>query len=121
MSRHPNGQLRDDLESQKEWECIKQFTLNHLGEAEQGQQVMFPEVVKAICERDKIYQPSPVALAESFSVTADELHQAFMDECDYGLPAIPRLSDDDLMRRQRGDPEIRQVIKYLESNKKHPM
>lgn len=57
---------------------------------------MFPEVVKAICERDKIYQPSP----KSLGVTADALHQAFMDECDYGLPDIPRLSEDDLMRRQ---------------------
>lgn len=82
---------------------------------------MFPKVVKAICERHQIYLPSLVALAESLGVTADALHQVFMDECDYGLPAIPRLSEDDLMHRQRGDPEIRQVFEYLESNKKHPM
>ncbi len=56
LSRRPNGQLTDDLESQKEQERIKQFTLNHL-EAEPGQQVMLPEVVKAICERHQIDQP----------------------------------------------------------------
>ncbi len=117
LSRRPNGQLTDDLESQKEQERIKQFTLNHL-EAEPGQQVMLPEVVKAICERHQIDQPSPVALVESLGVTADVLPQAFMDECDHGLPSIPRLSEDDLRCKQREDPEINEVIGYLESSVK---
>lgn len=117
LSRRPNGQLTDDLESQKERERIKQFTLNHL-EAEQGQQVMLPEVVKAICERHQIDQPSPVALVESLGVTADVLPQAFMDECDHGLPSIPRLSEDDLRCEQREDPEMNEVIGYLESSEK---
>lgn len=117
LSRRPNGQLTDDLESQKEWERIKQFTLNHL-EAEPGQQVMLPEVVKAICERHQIDQPTPVALVESLGVTADVLPQAFMDECDHGLPSIPRLSEDDLRCKQREDPEMNEVIGYLESSEK---
>ncbi len=29
-----------------------------------------------------------------------------MDECDHGLPSIPRLSEDDLRCKQREDPEI---------------
>lgn len=119
LSRRPNGQLTDDLESQKERERIKQFTLNHM-EAEQGEQVMLPEVVRAICERHWINQPSPVACVESLCVTADVLPQAFMDECDHGLPSIPRLSEEDLKCKQREDPEINEIIGYLESNEKPP-
>nr|XP_055074659.1 uncharacterized protein LOC129454170 [Misgurnus anguillicaudatus] len=118
LSRRPNGPLRDDVESQKEQERIKQFTLNHLG-GEQGPQVILPEVVKAICERHQI-QTSPVVLAESLGVSANSLPQAFLDECDHGLPAIPTLSEDDLACRQRADSEIREIIDLLEANKRPP-
>lgn len=97
---------------------IEQCTLNHLG-GEQGPQVILPEVVKAICERHQI-QPSPVALAESLGVNANSLPQAFLDECDHGLPAIPTLSEDDLACRQRADPEIREIIDLLEASKRPP-
>lgn len=43
-----------------------------------------------------------------------------MDEGDHGLAVIPKLLEDDLVHKQRADPEIREVIKHLESNKGPP-
>lgn len=120
LSRKPNVQLVDDLETQKEQERIKQFALNHLSDARHVQQVMLPEVIKAICERHQAYQPSSVALVESLGVSTEALPQAFMNESEHGLPAISALSVNDLMRKQREDPEIREIIECLESNNQTP-
>ncbi|KAL1270863.1 hypothetical protein QQF64_029879 [Cirrhinus molitorella] len=53
LSRRPNGQLMNDLESHKEQERIKQFTLNHLAEDDKDLPVILPEAVKALCEKKK--------------------------------------------------------------------
>lgn len=53
LSRRPRGELIDDYASQKERDRISKFTANHLSEAETS--VVWPEEVKAICERHDVY------------------------------------------------------------------
>ncbi len=126
LSRRPNGQLINDLESQKEQERIKQFTLNHLAEIDKDLPVILPEAVKAVCEKHQVsqsqdgHQPLPISmtLAESLTMNAGALPQKFQEEYDHGLPVIPHLSEEDLVDRQRADPELEEVLEYLESSEK---
>ncbi|RXN31227.1 Retrovirus-related Pol polyprotein from transposon 412 [Labeo rohita] len=124
LSRRPNGQLMNDLESQKEQERIKQFTLNHLAEADKDLPVILPEAVKAVCEKHQVSQsqdghrPVWMTLAESLTMNADALPQEFREEFEHGLPVVPHLSEEDLVNRQRADPELKEVLEYLESGEK---
>ncbi|XP_073687797.1 uncharacterized protein [Garra rufa] len=124
LSRRPNGQLMNDLESQKEQERIKQFTLNHLAEVDKHSPVILPEAVKAVCEKHQVSQsqdghcPVWMTLAESLTMNADALPQEFREEFEHGLPVVPYLSEEDLVNRQRADPELKEVLEYLESGEK---
>lgn len=124
LSRRPNGQLMNDMESRKEQERIKQFTLNHLAEIDKDSPVILPEAVKAVCEKHRVSQsqdghhPVSMTLAESLTMNAGALPQKFQEEDDHGLPVIPHLSEEDLVDRQRADPELKEVLEYLESGEK---
>lgn len=126
LSRRPHGDLMDDPVSQKERDRIKQFTLHHLMDMEHTD--VLPEVVTAICEKHQVYQPnaslgppySPVALVESLALHTDALPSGFQRENEHGLPVIPHLSEEDLMERQRADPDLRAVIEQLQTGEKPP-
>lgn len=124
LSRRPNGQLLNDLESQKEQERIKQFTLNHLAELDKDSSLILPEVMKAVCEKHQVSQaqdehcPVLMTLVESLTMDGDALPPAFQEEYANGLPVIPHLSEEDLAARQRADPELKVVLEYLESGEK---
>ncbi len=96
----------NDLESQKEQERIKQFTLNHLAEIDKDSPVILPEAVKAVCEKHQVsqspdgHQPVSMTLAESLMMNAGTLPQEFQEEDDHGLPVIPHLSEEDLVNWQ---------------------
>lgn len=87
---------------------------------EKGQQIIISEVGKAICEKHQINQPSLVVLADSLGVNPDAISHAFLDEGDHGLVVIPKLSENDLACRQRADPEIREFLERIKSNKGLP-
>lgn len=112
------------MESRKEQERIKQFTLNHLAEIDKDSPVILPEAVKAVCEKHRVSQsqdghhPVSMTLAESLTMNAGALPQKFQEEDDHGLPVIPHLSEEDLVDRQRADPELKEVLEYLESGEK---
>lgn len=114
----------NDLESQKEQERIKQFTLNHLAETDTDSPVILPEAVKAVCDRHQVNQSQDghhsvsITLAESLTMNAGALPREFQEENNHGLPVIPHLSEEDLVNQQRADPELKEVLEYLESCKK---
>lgn len=123
LSRRPNGEPSDDWESKKEQEKIRQFTLNHLADLEGNTAIILPEVVGAICEKHQVSQSLgsqsfPLILVESLSMNAKALPPEIEKEEVHGLPEMPHLSIEDLIRRQRADPEMKEVIDYLESNNK---
>ncbi|KAL0187224.1 hypothetical protein M9458_018894, partial [Cirrhinus mrigala] len=124
LSRRPHDRPVDDFISQKECERIKQFTLHHLADTEQ--QTILPKAVKALCERHQVYhrcdysnlpcfQPT---LFESLSLSASAVPQEFQQEDAHGLPTLPQMSEEELRECQRADPELKKVIKYLESGRK---
>ncbi len=124
LSRWPQAEIPDDLETQKEREIIRQFTHQHL--IEEPSMVVSEEAVKAICERHQIGQscddpdllhPS-VTLVESLTVDVDALPQAFQQDDAYQITKIPQLSEESLRERQRTDPEVGIVIQQLESKEK---
>ncbi|XP_048067043.1 uncharacterized protein LOC125280510 [Megalobrama amblycephala] len=49
---------------------------------------------------------------------ASALPQGFQEEYDHGLPVIPHLSEEDLAAQQRADPELKELLEYLESGEK---
>lgn len=124
LSRRPNGQLLNDLESQKEQERIKQFTLNHLSEIDKDLPLILPEAMKAVCEKHQVSQaqdehyPVLMTLVESLTMDAGALPQEFQEEYENGLPVIPHLSEEALAAQQRADPELKVVLEYLESGEK---
>ncbi len=126
LSRRPHGELLDDPASQKERERIKQFTLHHLNEFGAEDSVIPPEAIKAICDRHqigefpdehKLYNPS-IALVESLALHADVLPEEFEQENEHGLPVIPYLSNGELKKQQRMDPDLKVIIDCLELNEK---
>uniref|UniRef100_A0A9J8CSN7 Gypsy retrotransposon integrase-like protein 1 n=1 Tax=Cyprinus carpio carpio TaxID=630221 RepID=A0A9J8CSN7_CYPCA len=126
LSRRPHGELLDDLASQKERERIKQFTLHHLDESEDEGSIILPEAIRAICDRHqigefpdecKLSSPS-IALVESLALHADVLPEEFEQENGHGLPIIPYLSNEELRKQQRMDPDLKFIIDSLELNKK---
>lgn len=83
--------------------------------------IILPEVVGAICEKHQVSQslvsqPFPLILIESLSMNAKALPPEIEKEVVHGLPEIPRLSVEDLISRQQADPEMKELIDYLESN-----
>ncbi len=86
--------------------------------------MILPEAVKAVCEKHQVsqsqdgHQPISMTLAESLTMNAGALPQKFQEEYDHGLPVIPHLSDEDLVDRQRADPELEEVLEYLVSSEK---
>lgn len=124
LSRRPHDRPLDDFVFQKECERIRQFTLHHLTESDQP--TILPAAVKALCERHQVYQscadPSisyfQPTVFESLSLGVDAIPQEFQREDAHGLPVLPRMSEEELKKRQRADPELKVVIKCLESGKK---
>ncbi|KAL1268995.1 hypothetical protein QQF64_031284 [Cirrhinus molitorella] len=124
LLRRPHDRPLDDFVSQKECERIKQFTLHHL--AESGQPTILPAAVKALCERHQVYQScgdsdlpcSQPTVFESLSLSVFAIPQEFQQEGAHGLPILPQMSKEELKEHQRADPELKEVIKYLESGKK---
>lgn len=103
LSRRPHGSLHDDLPSQKEWDRIHHFTqhnLSDLGNIE----VINPEVLQAICERQLIFSADDemdgggsISLVESLAISANAVPDSFEHEDRLGgLPNIPNLSKADL-------------------------
>lgn len=128
LSRRPQAEIPDDLETKKERERIRQFTYHHLTgpSSEVPSIIASAETVDAICERHQIKQayhdpdvlhPS-LTLVESLTVDVNALPQEFTQEDAYHFSGLPKLSEEDLRERQRADPEIRIVIQQLESNEK---
>lgn len=124
LSRRPQEEVPDDLETRKERERIRQFAYHHLTDA--PQLVVSSEAIEAICDRHQVLQQcddsdflnQPVTLVESLAVGEHALPQAFQQEGTYQSGEISQLSEQDLRKRQRADPEIGMVIKQLESNEK---
>ncbi len=124
LSRRPHDRPLDDLVSQRECERIKQFTLHHLAESDQP--TILPAAVKALCERHQVYQScidpdmsySQPTVFESLSLSVLCNTQEFQQEDAHGLPVLPRMSEEELKEHQRADPELKEVIKHLESGKK---
>lgn len=124
LSRRPQTEIPDDLETQKERERIRQFTHQHL--TNEQSMLVSEEEVRAICERHQIVQsgddpdhlhPS-VTLVESITVNVDALPQAFQQDDAYQITEIPQLSEENLRKRQREDPEIGIVVKQIKSKEK---
>jgi len=123
LSRRPHGEPSNDWESKKEQERIRQFTLHHLEDLEGNTKTILPEVVEAICGKHQInqshdFQSFPLTLVESLSMNANALPPEIQKEEGHGLPEIPFLSEEDLIRKQQADPKIKEVMDYLESNNK---
>lgn len=126
LSRRPHGELLDDPASQKERERIKQFTLHHLDEFGVEDSLILPEAIKAICDRHQIGNSShkckfsnpSIALVESLALHADVLPNEFEQENEHGLPVIPYLSNEELKRQQRMDPDLKFIIDCLQRNEK---
>ncbi len=124
LSRHPHDRLADDFVSQKERKRIKQFTLHHLSESEQP--TVLPAAVKALCERHQVYQSCDDSdlscfqptVFESLCINASAVPLEFQQEDAHGFPILPQISEEELKERQRADPELKEVIKYLESGQK---
>ncbi len=82
--------------------------------------------MKALCERHQVYQScidpdmsySQPTVFESLSLSVCAIPQEFQQEDAHGLPVLPRMSEEELKEHQRADPELKEVIKYLESGKK---
>ncbi|CAI5682211.1 unnamed protein product [Oreochromis niloticus] len=127
LSRRPHGNLRDDLPSQKEWDRIRRFTQHHLSDPGDIE-VVNPEVVQAICERQLIYCADnamdcdgSISLVESLAISADAVPDSFGHEDGLGgLPIIPNLSEEDLRDKQRADQCIKHVISQIEHGVKPP-
>ncbi|CAI5655207.1 unnamed protein product [Oreochromis niloticus] len=127
LSRRPHGNLRDDLPSQKEWDRIRRFTQHHLSDPGDTE-VVNPEVVQAICERQLIYCADnamdcdgSISLVESLAISADAVPDSFGHEDGLGgLPIIPNLSEEDLRDKQRADQCIKHVISQIEHGVKPP-
>ncbi|XP_051503420.1 uncharacterized protein K02A2.6-like [Myxocyprinus asiaticus] len=108
----------------KERERIRQFAYHHLADTEQT--VVSSEAIKDICEHHQVCQQcdypdplyQPVTLVESLAVGMDALPQAFQQEDTCRSGEVSHLSEQDLRRRQRADPEIGVVIKQLDSKEK---
>ncbi|KAG1932751.1 interleukin-1 receptor accessory protein-like 1-A [Pimephales promelas] len=124
LSRRPHGRPVDDLTSQKERERIKQFTLHHLAESEQP--TILPAAVKALCERHQVYQNCDdpdlscfqPTVFESLCINTNAVPLEFQQEDTHGLPILSQMSEEELRERQRADPELKEVIKYLECGQK---
>lgn len=127
LSRRPHGNLRDDLPSQKEWDRIRRFTQHHLSDPGDIEMVN-PEVVQAICERQLVYCADnamdcdgSISLVESLAISADAVPDSFGHEDGLGgLPIIPNLSEEDLRDKQRADQCIKHVISQIEHGVKPP-
>ncbi|XP_070409443.1 uncharacterized protein [Nothobranchius furzeri] len=127
LSRRPHSNLHDDLPSQKEWDRIRCFTQHHLSDPEDIE-VVKPEVVQAICERQLIYCADNakvcdggISLVESLAISADAVPDSFGHEDGLGgLPIIPNLSEEDLRDKQRADQCIKHVISQIEQGVKPP-
>ncbi|KAG1934526.1 interleukin-1 receptor accessory protein-like 1-A [Pimephales promelas] len=123
LSRRPHGRPVDDLTSQKERERIKQFTLHHLAESEQP--TILPAAVKALCERHQVYQNCDdpdlscfqPTVFESLCINTNAVPLEFQQEDTHGLPILSQMSEEELRERQRADPELKEVIKYLDAGK----
>lgn len=123
LSRRPHGELIDDYASQKERERISKFTANHLSEVETS--VVWPEEVKAICERHDVYFKTEtsdsldhsIALIESITISPESLPPSFQGEHDRGLPVIPSFSLAEISEKQHSDPSIREMITYMQTGK----
>ncbi|CAI5682868.1 unnamed protein product [Oreochromis niloticus] len=121
------GSKSPDQPELKEWDRIRRFTQHHLshpGDIE----VVNPEVVQAICERQLIYCADnamdcdgSISLVESLAISADAVPDSFGHEDGLGgLPIIPNLSEEDLRDKQRADQCIKHVISQIEHGVKPP-
>ncbi|KAL0172982.1 hypothetical protein M9458_033293, partial [Cirrhinus mrigala] len=124
LSRRPHGMLADDLKSQKERECIQQFTQDHLSDP-MNVNVVDHSVVKAICERQFIYSVCPddkreggtdcVALVETLTMSPSAVPNSYGQEEQFGsLPTVPHLSEAEIAAKQRADQCIKHVISQIE-------
>lgn len=55
---------------------------------------------------------------ESLFLCLGAVPQKFQHENGHGLPVLPQLSEEELKERQRVDPELKVVIRYLKSGKR---
>ncbi|XP_051953222.1 retrovirus-related Pol polyprotein from transposon opus [Xyrauchen texanus] len=126
LSRRQHGEPLDDLISQKERERIRQFTLNHFMRPGVESSVFMADTIRAICERHQVIGSSnnpssshfSLALVETIAQHEDALPNEFQYEDEHGLPDLPHLSETSLAELQRKDPEMRIVIRGLESGVK---
>lgn len=103
LSRHPHGDLMNDLISQKERERIHQFTSRHSVDSENLIQVE-PEVVQAVCGCHlRRYDPENessepcLAVVESLAVHADAIPAIFeQEENAEGTPTVKHLTREEL-------------------------
>lgn len=127
LSRRQHGALEDDPKSQKERERIFQFTKDHLSDPDNAT-VVNEEVIQAICERQLIYSTQVddsntrnIVLVECLAVSADAVPQCYQQVDQSGEPpAIPHLSEAELVDRQRADQCIKHVISQIETGDTPP-
>nr|XP_055049769.1 uncharacterized protein LOC129435994 [Misgurnus anguillicaudatus] len=128
LSRRPHGEPLDDLVSQKERERIKQFTLHRLSETGVEDSVILPEAINAICERHQLREflddvglsDASITLVKSLALHADVLPDGFEQEDEHGLPVIPYLSREELIKQQKMDPDLKVIMDWMEWNDKPP-
>lgn len=124
LSRRPQEEVPDDMETRKERERIRQFAYHHLTDTPQA--VVSSEAIKSICDRHQVCQQcdysdtlyQPVTLVESLAAGVDVVPEAFQQEDIYQSGEMSPFSEQDLKKRQRADPETAIVIKHLECNEK---
>lgn len=59
-----------------------------------------------------------MTLVESLTTDVHALPREFQNQNNHGIPELSHLSDDDLAIRQQADPELKEVLEYLESGEK---
>ncbi|KAJ8011861.1 hypothetical protein DPEC_G00062680 [Dallia pectoralis] len=127
LSRRLHGDLRDDPSFQKEWDRIRRFTQHHLPDPDNIEAVD-QGVVRAICERKRIYcandgmsKDGSISLVESLAISGDAVPDSFEREDELGgLPIVPHLSEADLGDKQKADQCIKHVISQIERGETPP-
>lgn len=90
--------------------------------------MVWPEELKAICERHDVYfkpemsdsSDHSIALIESITLSPESLPPSFQGEHDHGLPVIPSLSQAEISEKQHADPSIREMITHMQTDESPP-
>lgn len=118
LSRRPQGELVNDVQSRKEQERVSRFVERHLTDTA-TKELVGSDVVQAICQNHFVKirsdsHDSGVTLVESLTISAEAIPDIYASEELHGLPTIPALSQLEIKDKQRADSTIRQVIEQIE-------